>query len=308
MFCKDCGKEIQETASFCQSCGMQIDITGQNPAQDKNSTKLNFRLIGKIGLLLVVFGFFMPIACNMNGFELAERMLSDNSHSNNQGGIFLYTLFMSALAGTVIGVLLLKRKNVPSIADWIVLLICTGSGIAAFAIFFGTDSYDLTLQGSRLQIRLAPGWYAELQSGFYIMLIGLIVALVAQILDDVAVPRETWQEPNYPPGYMPKNKKTALLFCIFLGWLAAHRFYVGRIKTGILMLAVSPLILGNLLTAMTADIETTGGTVEEAIGLLPLRLVWVIWWIVDMVRIYAGKLPISGIMLLTGKILSLLCV
>ena len=31
-----------------------------------------------------------------------------------------------------------------------------------------------------------------------------------------------------------KNKKTALVLCIFLGFLGAHRFYVGKYGTGIL--------------------------------------------------------------------------
>ena len=30
----------------------------------------------------------------------------------------------------------------------------------------------------------------------------------------------------------PKDKKTALLLCLFLGWLGIHRFYVGKIKAG----------------------------------------------------------------------------
>lgn len=32
----------------------------------------------------------------------------------------------------------------------------------------------------------------------------------------------------------PKSKIAALLLCIFLGWIGVHRFYVGKIGTGIL--------------------------------------------------------------------------
>jgi TM2 domain-containing membrane protein YozV len=34
----------------------------------------------------------------------------------------------------------------------------------------------------------------------------------------------------------PKSRLAALLLCIFVGWLGVHRFYVGKIGTGILQL------------------------------------------------------------------------
>ena len=33
----------------------------------------------------------------------------------------------------------------------------------------------------------------------------------------------------------PKKRTTAFLLCLFLGWIGAHRFYVGKFGTGILM-------------------------------------------------------------------------
>jgi TM2 domain-containing membrane protein YozV len=35
--------------------------------------------------------------------------------------------------------------------------------------------------------------------------------------------------------FSSKSKKRALMLCIFLGFLGVHRFYVGKIGTGILM-------------------------------------------------------------------------
>jgi len=43
---------------------------------------------------------------------------------------------------------------------------------------------------------------------------------------------------QYPPGYIPKDKTTALILAIFVGWLGVHRFYVGKTGTGILMIFV----------------------------------------------------------------------
>jgi TM2 domain-containing membrane protein YozV len=34
----------------------------------------------------------------------------------------------------------------------------------------------------------------------------------------------------------PRSRLASLLFCLFLGWLGVHRFYVGKVGTGILML------------------------------------------------------------------------
>ncbi len=35
-----------------------------------------------------------------------------------------------------------------------------------------------------------------------------------------------------------KSRLATLLFCFFLGWLGVHRFYVGKIGTGIIMICL----------------------------------------------------------------------
>lgn len=67
------------------------------------------------------------------------------------------------------------------------------------------------------------------------------------MLDDTAVicPRCGCATQNYRPGFdsrhrvqncSPKSRLAAILLCIFLGGLGIHRFYVGKIGTGILWL------------------------------------------------------------------------
>ena len=48
----------------------------------------------------------------------------------------------------------------------------------------------------------------------------------------------------------PRSRLVALLLCFFLGALGAHRFYVGKVGTGILML----LTLGGLGIWMLIDL------------------------------------------------------
>lgn len=39
---------------------------------------------------------------------------------------------------------------------------------------------------------------------------------------------------NYVTGTSDKSKKTALMLCIFLGYLGIHQFYVGKIGKGLI--------------------------------------------------------------------------
>lgn len=56
------------------------------------------------------------------------------------------------------------------------------------------------------------------------------------VQSQVIINNQTIPHPWIVPGVSKKNKVVALLLCIFLGWLGVHRFYVGKIGTGILYL------------------------------------------------------------------------
>ena len=131
MFCVNCGKEMQEGAAFCQSCSSKKSGEGI-------SIKTNFRIISKAGLLLVVLGFFMPMACSMNGLQIAENMISINLQSNNTAGLYMRALFVSALAGVIIGALLLMklRRASPAVSFNLYALFWAGIVKAVFLLQF----------------------------------------------------------------------------------------------------------------------------------------------------------------------------
>lgn len=43
-----------------------------------------------------------------------------------------------------------------------------------------------------------------------------------------------------------KSRLAATLFCLFLGMIAVHRFYVGKVGTGILMILLMAIGIGEI--------------------------------------------------------------
>jgi len=126
--------------------------------------KISMRIISKVGLLLVVIGFFMPITCNMNGFKLAEN-------SSNYGGsailtIGLYGIFVFSCMGCVLLLLLLMKKAISYKLDWVAII---GVAASVIVVFAKIGSKDI----------LGRNKY---QSGAYLIIAGLIVAVVFAIL------------------------------------------------------------------------------------------------------------------------------
>jgi ribosomal protein L40E len=116
--------------------------------------RLNFRRIGQFCLLLVIIGFFCPIACDANGFQIA------NGGSADPELIFaLYGLFIAAIIGFIVGVVLMVNNKVPIIIDWLVTLTCMGCGLIPF--FVNVNQ-----------------WGRAYQSGAYLILIGIILSFV----------------------------------------------------------------------------------------------------------------------------------
>jgi len=120
--------------------------------------------MGKFFFLLVIIGFFMPMVCDMNAFELVD------SNQLSSWGIFaVFATFLSAIVGLVIGVLLLAKKNVSVISDWIVTSVCSLS----YVIMFCYAGFE-------------QGYYEHYQSGAFMALVGSVAPLIFQIISAIA--------------------------------------------------------------------------------------------------------------------------
>lgn len=62
------------------------------------------------------------------------------------------------------------------------------------------------------------------------------------VQSQVSINNQSIPNSGVVPGVSQKNQMVALLLCIFLGVLGAHRFYVGKIGTGLLYLFTGGLL------------------------------------------------------------------
>jgi hypothetical protein len=178
-FCNKCGTEVAEGINFCGKCGNALN-SAQSPTQTNYTASgsgvgmsfifeknMLFRIIGKLGYIFVIIGFCIPVACDHNGFELANRMF--DSHQA-VFGLLMIAVFISAIVGIILGILLLIIRNIKTIIDWITFAVCVASGLIVYFKCLADDG-------------------VKLQSGAYMILIGWIIALVGQIISSPRVLR-----------------------------------------------------------------------------------------------------------------------
>jgi hypothetical protein len=125
---------------------------------------MNLGILGKIGLLLVVIGFFMPIACDDNGFEIAKSLMKFDKTKFK--AILMYVMFFSAAVGVVLGVLAFLGKGLDGRIDWLAIILCILSGII---IVVSTD-----INWKKV--------FNNMDIGGYFIFIGWILAVAGQLL------------------------------------------------------------------------------------------------------------------------------
>ena len=178
MFCQNCGNELPDGVVFCPKCGAKTGetesvVNQQNSVSDsENLKKSRFRILSKVALLLVVFGFFMPVACNQNGFQMADMgfKLGRSGSPAVISAIFLYILFLSALISIGFTIYTyVTEKKIKTVLDVPCLLVSIGTGIFAYLVFTEND------------IRI----FEAMQSGGYSIIIGWVSSAGFLIADTI---------------------------------------------------------------------------------------------------------------------------
>jgi len=192
---------------------------------------LNLRTIGKFGFLLAAIGFFMPVACDQNAFQLIEYVEAPTP-------FLIIGLFVLAVAGIIIGALLLMKKNVPVAVDWAIILVSIGFGAALL---------------SKNEL--------ELQYGAYFIITGFVLALIFQIISSF---------PNISvKTVVAIGIGAALMFVLNRFVFIPSGVPDTNLNLGVAILAVFAAIFGPIAGLLIGFIGHT---------LVDLTAGWGIWW------------------------------
>ena len=153
---------------------------------------MSFRSIGKFGFVLVVIGFLMPIVSitndftihfarvvgfpyeNLNGFQIAQRAFNGGDTIFRS---FIYACFILAVIGIVSAILSTIGKKLPRAIEF---------GIEWTAIIFPLSFCIIimveVMTYNSIILRFAILHLGILHSGFYLILIGSIIALISQFI------------------------------------------------------------------------------------------------------------------------------
>ena len=130
--------------------------------------KSKLRILSKVGLLLVIFGFFMPISCNMNGFQMARVL---GIFGANLMSFFLYAIFIFSCLGILLPILYIKmNKPVDIKNDW-GYVAAVSISFCLFAVFHSRDIRESMF-----------GVAFRFQSGAYLIFFGLVFSIICLVI------------------------------------------------------------------------------------------------------------------------------
>jgi hypothetical protein len=139
----------------------------------------------RLSLLLVLVGFFLPIGCNSNGYQLAQGILGNTQQAGNaivlgsiedSYGYLLFGVFVFAFLGLLF-TFLSKTNNISSIGGSIVLavsFVLLTIVVLKLRSFLNSGVVHLVLTIIPMELKILIGGYS--------MVIGYLVGLVGFVL------------------------------------------------------------------------------------------------------------------------------
>lgn len=122
------------------------------------------RIISKVALFLVLFGFFQPVACDMKGFQLANHLMEYHESTFTIASIGVYVVFFAAVLSIFFSIILLiTKQNLCSTKatgiDFTLLLLSIAGGVIAVLVLIDQIGKDIFNNGSYI---ILAGWVVSL--------------------------------------------------------------------------------------------------------------------------------------------------
>jgi len=138
-----------------------------------STEKPTLRIAGRISLLLVIIGFFLPIFFNTTGFGFLNIILK--SGNINIVNITIFVFFISTLLGGLLLIPLVMKRELNLVYDWITLVVSILCCVFLTIVITGVISDSVS---DVIILRLLTGDKINLQFGGYLIFIGLVVSLI----------------------------------------------------------------------------------------------------------------------------------
>lgn len=128
-----------------------------------------FKILSKIALLLIIFGFFQPVACEQKGFDLADTLMEVGETTYTIAAIGLYVVFFAAVLSILYTLfLLLKKEEICAVNvnwnDTILLFASIIGGVVS--LIFLINEFDKEVLNKGFYFIVA-GWISSLILSFF---------------------------------------------------------------------------------------------------------------------------------------------
>jgi len=147
----------------------------------KHSVSIN---ILRLGLAVFVVGFLLPVACNLNGYQIAQGILGHQQHAQNavliasvadSYGYLVIAAFALAVLGLVLSVIFRRALG------YNLGLLCFAVSLL-FLVVVATRFQAIRNTGATRFLMSAFNIRVTIQAGGYLMIAGYLAAVVGFVL------------------------------------------------------------------------------------------------------------------------------